>query len=266
MMTGLIGRLFGLLILAAPQMASGTAFGTDYSDLWWNPAESGWGIQFVQEYDTIFATMFVYGTDNKPTWYSATLIATASGTPIASGDLVLTSGPYFGQQAFNAAAVTVRKVGTITLALAGLTSSSRTLSYSVDGVSVTKTIQRQTLVNENVGGTFVGAINFIPRSGNCSNFPQGNGLPATVSITHSRGSLASFVLSTSAGVCSVTGGTFSQSGHVGQIDGNAVCPHGETGSMGLDQISVSKSALSAAISVFSNSGCLADGNFSGVRQ
>jgi hypothetical protein len=38
--------------------------------LWWNPAESGWGLNITQNDEgQIFATWFVYGADGKPMWY-----------------------------------------------------------------------------------------------------------------------------------------------------------------------------------------------------
>ncbi len=70
---------------------------TDYSDLWWVPAESGWGIQLVQEELTIFATMFVYDSNGQSTWYTATLSYVASLT--WSGALYATTGPWFGHDA-----------------------------------------------------------------------------------------------------------------------------------------------------------------------
>jgi hypothetical protein len=51
--------------------ARGTAFSIDQSELWWEPAESGWGIQFVQTDSTIFATLHVYGPQSQPAWYVA---------------------------------------------------------------------------------------------------------------------------------------------------------------------------------------------------
>jgi hypothetical protein len=42
----------------------------NYTDIWWNPAESGWGLNVIQHGSgVIFATWFVYGADGKPTWY-----------------------------------------------------------------------------------------------------------------------------------------------------------------------------------------------------
>jgi hypothetical protein len=50
--------LFATMSFAAPARA--TAFTTDQSDLWWDPAESGWGIQFVHRGSVMFATIFIY--------------------------------------------------------------------------------------------------------------------------------------------------------------------------------------------------------------
>jgi hypothetical protein len=54
-----------LVVSIAVVVGSGSVRGAglsiDQSDLWWNPAESGWGIQFVHTGSAIFATMYVYG-------------------------------------------------------------------------------------------------------------------------------------------------------------------------------------------------------------
>ena len=35
----------------------------NYQDLWWVPAESGWGINISQQGDVMFATWFIYGAN-----------------------------------------------------------------------------------------------------------------------------------------------------------------------------------------------------------
>src|SRR5438874_11791280 len=105
------GTLMVLLVAslgAAPNRASAKT--TDQSDLWWIPTESGWGIQFVQEETTIFATMFVYGPDGNPTWYVATMDYV--GFLTWTGKLYATTGPWFGTIPFNPNTVTVTAVGT----------------------------------------------------------------------------------------------------------------------------------------------------------
>src|SRR6185503_4528730 len=41
----------------------------DYTDLWWTPQESGWGMIVTQRGATIFLAWFVYGNAGHPTWY-----------------------------------------------------------------------------------------------------------------------------------------------------------------------------------------------------
>ena len=48
-----------------PSSESRAALG-NYQDLWWNPAESGWGINLAHQGDTIVATWSTYGADGKP--------------------------------------------------------------------------------------------------------------------------------------------------------------------------------------------------------
>jgi hypothetical protein len=85
---------------------------TDQSDVWWIPAESGWGIQIVQQETTIFATMFIYGSDGNPAWYVATL--SYNGSFVWTGTLYATTGPWFGSPVFNPSNVTATPVGTMT--------------------------------------------------------------------------------------------------------------------------------------------------------
>ncbi|HSS27803.1 MAG TPA: hypothetical protein VLL50_07585, partial [Usitatibacter sp.] len=57
-------------------------------------------MQLVQRDNTIFATLFVYGQNNQPTWYVSTMQHSASLT--WTGPLYATTGPWFGTVPFNA--------------------------------------------------------------------------------------------------------------------------------------------------------------------
>jgi len=116
----------------APEKSS---FSTDQSDLWWNPNESGWGMQIVQQADSLFATLFVYDASGQPTFFIASMNPVANLT--WTGDLYRSIGPWFGGP-FNPAAVGDRKVGSITLNTPFV--NSGTLQYSVDGVPVNKAV------------------------------------------------------------------------------------------------------------------------------
>jgi hypothetical protein len=40
----------------------------NYQDLWWNPAESGWGLNIAHQDDTLFGTLFTYLPNGQGQW------------------------------------------------------------------------------------------------------------------------------------------------------------------------------------------------------
>ncbi|HET6318123.1 MAG TPA: hypothetical protein VFG86_16840, partial [Chloroflexota bacterium] len=111
---------------------------SNYQDLWWNPAESGWGINLTHQGNIIFATLFTYGADNRDLWLVASNLA-RQGDGSFSGALYRTTGPAFNASPWSSAVAT--EVGTMRLAFAN--GVSGTLTYTFNGVTVTKPIQRQ---------------------------------------------------------------------------------------------------------------------------
>jgi hypothetical protein len=68
-------RFLLAVLLCATVFRAGAS---DYTDIWFNPSEQstaggGWGVNVVQSDAFLFLTFFVYGPDNKPTWYVAGL-------------------------------------------------------------------------------------------------------------------------------------------------------------------------------------------------
>ena len=115
---------------------------TNYQDLWWAaPAgtESGWGVNFTQQGDIIFATWFTYDLDGSPLWLSATTHKSAAG--VYTGTLSRTTGPAFSAVPFDPARVGVTSVGTLTLTFTN--GASGTFAYTVNNVSQTKSITRE---------------------------------------------------------------------------------------------------------------------------
>jgi hypothetical protein len=110
----------------------------DYTDLWWNSAESGWGMSITQQYGVMFLAWYVYDASGNPVWYVASnCVVQGVG---CSGSVYSTTGPPFGAT-FDPAQVHVSTVGTITASFTD--ASSATITYTVNGVTSTKQIARQ---------------------------------------------------------------------------------------------------------------------------
>jgi hypothetical protein len=125
----------------------------EYTDVYYSPAESGWGLFLVQSDTTQFVALFVYGTDNKPTWYTAVLAQDAAGN--YNGQLYATTGSYFGSL-WNPAQITDAIVGTMAF---NPTSAYRaTVTYALaNGPTVTKAVQRQSLTPYVLAGDYSGS-------------------------------------------------------------------------------------------------------------
>ncbi len=145
-------RTFAVALLAALAFARPAA-AVDYTDIWWNPLESGWGVNFIQASDFIFATFFIYANNQQPTWVTAQL--TRGNNNVWTGPLYFTTGSYYGAP-WDPAQQTVTQVGTATFVPTD--SATGTLTYIVGQVTVAKTITRQTLKTIPAGGKYAGAV------------------------------------------------------------------------------------------------------------
>jgi len=113
---------------------------TDYSDLWWNPNESGWGLSITQHSDNVlFGAWYLYDDSGRPTWIVMPGGAWSSPTTF-TGDLYSASGPD-PTGSFNPSLVSRTRVGTATLTFSDAQNGK--LTYTVNGVAGSKTIQRQ---------------------------------------------------------------------------------------------------------------------------
>jgi len=217
------------LIAAGLLAGLAQAMVTDFSDLWWNAAESGWGMQLVRGGDATFATMFVYDAKERPTFYTATLAAAGGAW---SGTLYETTGPYFAGAGYDPAKVTVRAVGVMTFAPA--TSETAALTYSVDGTNVTKSVTRQTLRIEDMTGAYPIATQRVAT--HCPD-PAANGERTTLeaaAVAHA-GSTIAVDWTSGARTCRLTG-TYMQTGRLGSAQTSYSCTDGEEGDMALFEL------------------------------
>ena len=236
----------------------------DLTDLWWNPNESGWGANLVQTGSFVFVTIYAYGSDGKPTWFAGGLERTGAGT--FAGKLYASTGPYFGGP-FDPAAVAVRQVGTMTFVATNYFTGQFT--YSVDGVPVTKNVQRQPLPLDNYNGTYE-SVETLQVS-NCTD-PAGNGdftKRNTILITQNGTAMTiTFgTLGVPGGSCTATG-AYSQLGGMGRFVGQYACQWNEIGTYALSQMNNSSyRQFSARVSKSSsNLGCESVGQTTGLIE
>lgn len=113
----------------------------NYTDLWWNPSESGWGINLQHQGEIIFATWFTYDADGSGMWLVMSN-GERVGTSTYQGTLYRPRGTPFNQiNGSQAVETPLPAVGTATLTFSG--TNSATFAYTVNGVSGSKQVQRQ---------------------------------------------------------------------------------------------------------------------------
>jgi hypothetical protein len=117
------------------------ALPANYEDLWWSgPAENGWGMSITQHGSTLFIAFYIYDAQGRPQWLVMPGGAWNGNFTAYTGLLYQPNGPWYGN--YDASRFVVNSsVGTATVAFTG--QSTATLTYTINGVSGTKTIQRQ---------------------------------------------------------------------------------------------------------------------------
>jgi hypothetical protein len=136
---------FNVADAASPSPYPGNIPAVNYSDIWWTPSESGWGMTILQgPTNVLFAVWFVYDVSGKPTWYTLQPgeWTSASFYTVYAGPIYKTTGPYFGGP-FNPAQVGITQVGTGTLSFRD--SGSGSFGYTIDGVTGAKAIVRMAI-------------------------------------------------------------------------------------------------------------------------
>ena len=254
--------VLSFILFAGACNAWATSKTTDQSDIWFVASESGWGMQLVQRDNTIFATLFVYGPNNQPTWFVATMQHSASLT--WTGPLYATAGPWFATVPFDPASVGVTQVGSMTWTAPFV--NSGTVTYTVNGTTVTKNMVRQTLTLDDFSGTYAGALH--GEATNCFTASNNATVEAFVGLAVSQtgGSAALSYAGQNGSGCTLSG-TLSEVGQFGNITGNYTCTGGEVGTFQVFELRVGFNDLGGRFSMNStNIGCQSTGYFAGMRH
>jgi hypothetical protein len=244
-------KLLAAFALTCTYAHGATSFGTDMSDLWWNIQKNGEGFNVIQQGDILFITYFVYQS-GAPVWYvssSANYVGRrADGALTFSGAVYATAG--------SPPAVTVQQVGT--MSFTATTVHDAVLEYTVNGVSYTKDLTRQTWRNNTLAGSYIGAS--IGTS-SCTGYAED---PATITITE-NGALVSILASYAGSTCTYAG-AYIQDGRMGRIvNGTASCTNGNTGTFAADELEVSPQGITGRASAFVGA-CSWTGRIGGLRR
>lgn len=253
-----------LLCFGAP-LAQATPVSTDISDLWYTPSEPGWGVNLSQQGDIAFLTMYVYNSANQPVWYTASnlgfLGTDQNGYLVFAGPLYASTGPYFGTPAFNPASVVTRQVGTALFTLTNLTTA--TLSYSVDGVSVSKNIMRMLWRVNDMSGSYLGGeagTNSSCAGLGVDGYAEESG---TFAINHSSDTAT--ISFTGPNATCIYSGRYGQAGKMGLLNGSFNCTNGHTGDFQMFAIETQITGIQGRLTYSSNR-CNYTGRFGGIRR
>jgi hypothetical protein len=241
-------------------VAAGRAAAVDYTDIWFNPAEAGWGVNVVQSDTFLFLTFFIYGADSKPTWFTGQVTQDSSGN--FNGTLYSTTGTYYLSPWAGFAG---GPAGTVSFQPSGPYTAK--LIYTVNGVgTVTKFIQRQTLTAITVGGTYSGA-----QSGAYSNCSlSANNRAYTdffnVQVTQLTNGTVTFAFAYAAFNCTFSG-TLVQQGQLYSVPGASYqCASDPTFSANLTEIKATAQGIEGKFSAQVGGNCREDAHFSAVLQ
>lgn len=115
----------------------------DYSGIWWNPAESGWGLSLHQSAtETLVGALYLFGDDQESRWFTLQNGRWESSTRWR-GQVFRSRGAGWSAS-WDPAAVRHDPVGSVTLDFGMVPGREdrAELNYSIDGRSVVKTISR----------------------------------------------------------------------------------------------------------------------------
>jgi hypothetical protein len=241
---------------------------SDYTDIWFNPSEQstaggGWGVNVVQSDAFLFLTFFIYGPDNRPTWYVAGLTRDADGN--FNGPLYATTGTYFATPWNPNDGAGSAQVGTASFQPTGAYTAS--LSYALTaGPTVVKAIQRQSLTSIPLGGSYNGT--------QVSNYSNSNCISSGslfdrffLGVTQLTGSTLTFSFNYSdTGLSCTLSGAFEQRGQLYRIPGATyACSDGLSTTAAVEEIKATTFGIEGRFAAPNvGGGCREDATFSAV--
>jgi hypothetical protein len=219
-------------------------------------------MNLVQQGEVAFVTLFVYGPDGRPTWYFASdarLFALGEGgRPAFRGTLYRASGPWLGGP-FDPSQVAVEPVGSVVVE--PRPEGRLFLEYVAQGVTVRKTVVRQSFAVPDVAAGYLGAFSLresVP--GDASWVVRRYAADVYLQL---EGGEAFLRVQGEEGTCHYRG-PYEPSGRYATVRGRFTCEGGEDGTFEISELEVTKHGLSGYLRA---SGALAHraGRFAAAR-
>jgi hypothetical protein len=236
----------------------------NYQDWWWNPAQSGMGLNVGQQNDSIFVAWFNYGDDTKASFL--TMGGVLNGNTL-TGTLYRGTGPVPGPN-YNPAQVKQTAVGTASLTFNS--NNDATLTYSYDNKGGTMALQRFSFAEPNFNQTWTVIDSYT--NTNCTNSSL-NGTVTKAQIIRSQkgtGSNFTFAINDLDGtnMC-IASMSFQPTGSRGTASGTATCDGGFGALITFDDLTIQGGYLNFSYTVnnmINDKSCIQKGSMSGVLK
>jgi hypothetical protein len=259
--------IHAISILLLITICTPRAYAVNFQDLWWNPAESGWGVNIAQQGDTLFATWFIYGANREPYWVvmpgTTRVNALVAGETIYTGDIFQTRGTPFNVLPFvPLPGSDVSRVGSATFRF---TDAKRgVLTYTINNQTVTKNITRQNIVSINLSGNYYGGFQ-REASGCANNQNNGSQLQQAVYIINTPSQSNTFSMTEVGGDSCRFTGTYTQYGSMYEASGSYTCA-GYTGNWTATEGTVGDNTFSMKLNLTrTGESCMITGAIGGFK-
>ena len=249
-----------LITAAVPAQAA------TYQDLWSIPNEPGWGVNIAQQGNTLFATWFVYGTDNRPVWYVMSEGKKAANGEVFTGIVYELRGSFLGVP-WAGAQLLSPDTGSATFTFTD--KKTLTLRYTVNNVTVQKNIFRQTFAAMPINGTYYGGETGTPSAG-CNPSAkyfvlQRYNINANIPLGATSGPFNMQTTDTANVVCNYSG-TATQYGSLVEVSNGAYsCTNNSAGQFTATDGVFTDEGFSFKTGFTVSNACLAVGKISGAR-
>ncbi len=244
--------------------AFANTFTSDFSDTWWNANESGWGVNVNHQRDIAFMTFFVYGSGGKVVWYTGQTVIVGQnpdGSLIFAGPVYEFTGPSLGST-FNPAMVKGRLAGNVTFT-AFL--DRATLFYTIDGVSDSKVMTRQTIRNNDMSGAYLGAIKHVQSGCRGTAMNGDSNSNAEIYVTNTADTFTMLLQQSDGRACNFVG-NYSQTGRLGRSEGKYTCTGGVVGTYDAFELDANTQSVSGRFLANDSQCATVTGRFAGMKK